>query len=96
MELGIVKVYCFGHKRGREGKTKFASEYCDSSSLKKRCLVRKADDETSDRALQLWFVEVQSFLTYARSVSQGVRNSEGLLYHQCCVSQCKGYQFITV
>ena len=41
-------------KRGREERIKFSSECCDYSALKKHCILRKADDETFDRAMHLY------------------------------------------
>ena len=46
----------FDIKRGREKIIKFSSE-CDSRSLKKCCIAIKADNEISDRAIHLSFVD---------------------------------------
>ena len=55
LEFGLGKSTVSDIKRGREKIMKFASESTDPSCLKKRCIVRKANDESLDQAMHLWF-----------------------------------------
>ena len=44
-------------KAVREKITRFATETQDEKCLKKRCIIRKADDHTFDKAVHLWFMQ---------------------------------------
>ena len=48
------KIHCFRHQEGRKKILKFST---DPSCLKKRCIVRKANDEVFDNAMHLWFTQ---------------------------------------
>ncbi len=56
-EYGTGKSTIFDIKRSREKIMKFATEAVDETSLKKRCIVRRADDSTFDKAIHLWFLQ---------------------------------------
>ena len=55
LEFGLGKSSVSDIKRGRKKILKFATESTDPSCLKKRCIVRKANDEVFDNAIHLWF-----------------------------------------
>ena len=44
-------------QKSRSKTTQFAAEAQDSSSFKKRCIVRRADDDQFDKAMHLWFTQ---------------------------------------
>ncbi len=56
-EYGTGKSTIFDIKRSREKIMKFATKAVDETSLKKRCIVRRADDSTFDKAIHLWFLQ---------------------------------------
>ena len=47
---------------------KFATEALDESSIKKRCIVRRADDDSFDKAMHLWFTQ-ESIRAHLSAVS---------------------------
>ena len=58
MEFVLGKSTVSDIKRGRKKIMKFgATESTDPSCLKKRCIVRKANDEVFDNAMHLWFTQ---------------------------------------
>ena len=56
-EFGVGKSTVFDIKNSREKIIKFAGEAQDDSSLKSRCIVRRADDDAHDRAIHHWFIQ---------------------------------------
>ena len=72
VEFGPL-LHTYSIKRGRDKIVEFASECCDSSSL-------KADDGSFDRAMHLWFLQVRHNST---SVSGSIVTEKArLLYEQ--------------
>ena len=57
VEFGLGQSTFSDIKRGRKKILKFATESTDPSCLKKRCIVRKANDEVFDNAMHLWFTQ---------------------------------------
>ena len=57
LEFGLGKSTVSDIKRGRKKILKFETESTDPSCLKKRCIVRKANDEVFDNAMHLWFTQ---------------------------------------
>ncbi len=56
-EFGLGESTVSDIKRDRKKIEKFASEVVDSTCLKKRCIVRRANDEVFDNAMHLWFTQ---------------------------------------
>ena len=54
-EFGVGKSTLFDIKNSWEETVKFAGEAQDNSSLKSRCIVRRAD--AHDRAIRHWFIQ---------------------------------------
>ena len=59
---------------------KFATEALDESSIKKRCIVRRADDDSFDKAMHLWFTQERHKGTPISGVL--VMEKARLLYHE--------------
>ena len=81
-EYGIGKSTVTDIQKSRSKITQFAAEAKDSSSFKKRCIVRRADDQF-DEAMHLWFTQasdLRTFHNYEHPISRGVRIFEVLLY----------------
>ena len=79
-EFGVGKSTVFDIKKSREKIMKFATEALDESSIKKRCIVRRADDDSFDKAMHLWFTQER----YKGTPISGVLVMEKarLLYHE--------------
>ena len=60
-EFGVGKSTVFDIKNSREKIIKFAGEAQNDSSLKSRCIVRRADDDAHDRAIHHWFIQEEAF-----------------------------------
>ena len=56
-EFGVGKTTVYDIKAAIEKITRFATETQDEKCLKKRCIIRKADDHTFDKAVYLWFIQ---------------------------------------
>ncbi|XP_062499058.1 jerky protein homolog-like [Corticium candelabrum] len=56
-EYSIGKSTVTDIQKSRSKITQFAVEAKDSSSFKKRCIVRRADDDQFDKAMHLWFTQ---------------------------------------
>ena len=56
-EFGVGKSTVFDIKNSREKIINFVGEAQDDSSLKSRCIVRRADDDAHDRVIHHWFIQ---------------------------------------
>ncbi len=79
-EYGTGKSTIFDIKRSREKIMKFATEAVDETSLKKRCIVRRADDSTFDKAIHLWFLQERHKGTPVSGVL--LMEKAKILYHE--------------
>ena len=79
-EFGVGKSTVFDIKKSREKIMKFATEALDECSIKKRCIVRRADDDSCDNAMDLWFTQERNKGTPISGVL--VMEKARLLYHE--------------
>ena len=56
-EYGVGKSTAYDLKASKQKIMKFATETQDEQCLKKRCIVRKANDEDFDKAVHIWFMQ---------------------------------------
>ncbi|KAG9348076.1 hypothetical protein JZ751_004101 [Albula glossodonta] len=59
-EYNVGKSTVFDIKKHQDKIKQFAKEATDSRSLKRRCIIRKPDDEKFDKAMHLWYSQARA------------------------------------